>query len=172
MSCARNRTSIDPRAVRSRMEGANMRAIILGAAIAVAASPALAAGGSDITVVVKQYGHAVASGDMKGAAALCTSPAVVIDDFPPHVWQGPNACAEWQAGLNAMIRQGGMTDARVTIGPASHLKVTGDVAYGVYPAVFSFKQKGKPQTEPGTWAFAMKRAGGAWRISGWSWASR
>ncbi len=148
-----------------------MRAVILGAAIAMAASPALAAGNGEITAVVKQYGHGVAAGDAK-SSALCTSPAVVIDDFAPHVWQGPNACADWQAGLNAMIKKAGMTDAKVSIGPAKHLQVTGDVAYAVYPAVFSFKMKGKPQKEPGVWAFALKKSAAGWRISGWSWASQ
>ncbi len=148
-----------------------MRALKLGAAIALLAGPALASDKSDINAVVSQFGHASSVGDMKAAAALCTADAVVIDDFPPHAWGGGRACAKWGAGLMAMMKSGGMSDAMVAVAAPTHLAVTGGAAYAVYPATFSFKLKGKAQVEKGLWTFAMRKGRGGWRISGWSWAS-
>ena len=29
------------------------------------------------------------------ALAACASPSSIIDEFPPHAWQGATACADW-----------------------------------------------------------------------------
>ena len=51
------------------------------------------------------------------------------------------------------------------------MTVTGDRAYVVEPVVYTYKQHGKPVTESGSvWTLAMIKTGGAWRVSGWSWA--
>jgi hypothetical protein len=148
-----------------------MRAVILGAACALLASPALAAGAADVSSVVNKYAQAITAGD-RNAPAMCATSAVVIDDFAPHVWQGAGACAKWQMALGAMMKQNGMSGAKVSLGKPTSLQVNGDDAYGVYPAVFSYVQKGKAQSEKGAWTFAMKKTSGAWRLTGWAWGTQ
>ena len=53
-------------------------------------------------------------GDAKIAASACAPSASIIDDFPPHQWQGANACANWFAAYNAMARKSGISDGVVT----------------------------------------------------------
>ena len=49
--------------------------------------------------------------------------------------------------------------------------VTGDRAYVVVPATYTYKQKGKPVTESdAVWIFAMQKLASGWRIAGWAWA--
>ena len=135
------------------------------------AAPALADDKSDVLAATKAYADDFNKGDMAAAAALCANPAVVIDDFAPHIWQGPTACADWAAALAAFARTEGDTDAHVTTAKPKALTVTGDRAYAVLPAHYSYKQKGKPVNEPGLWTFSMQKVDGGWRITGWSWAS-
>jgi len=141
----------------------------LGLAAAFAAGPALAAGEAGVTAVVNQYAHDFVVGDFKAGAALCAPSASIIDDFAPHAWSGPTACADWAKSVVENFRRGKITDGKVSLGKAYQVTVEGDVAYGVYPAVFNYKDHGKPGTERGVWTFAMRKTGGAWRITAWSW---
>lgn len=49
---------------------------------------------TDVLVPIHQFLDAFNKGDMKTAASACASPALIIDEFPPHAWQGPNACMD------------------------------------------------------------------------------
>jgi ketosteroid isomerase-like protein len=49
--------------------------------------------------------------------------------------------------------------------------VSGDSAYLVVPAVYSFKAKdGAAMREPGQFAFVLHKAAGGWKIASWAWA--
>src|SRR5271166_5646344 len=89
-------------------------------------------------------------GDLKGFAALCTSPATVLDDFPPHTWSGPTACTDWANALSAGFKKNDVTNATVIFGTPWHVDVTGNVAYVVVPATLTYNQKGKPVKETGS----------------------
>jgi ketosteroid isomerase-like protein len=147
-----------------------MRAAILASALVLAAMPALASDKTDVLATVKAYTGAFNKGDSAAVAAFCTPQAVIIDDFAPHVWQGPTACTDWAAGLAAVAKAAGDTDAVVSTAKPLQVIVTGDRAYAVFPAKYIFKEKGKPVTEPGIWTFTFQKLDAGWRISGWAWA--
>ena len=49
--------------------------------------------------------------------------------------------------------------------------VTGDRAYVVVPANYTYRQRGKQVTESGSiMTVALKKVAAHWRITGWSWA--
>jgi hypothetical protein len=99
----------------------------------------------------------------------CASPAAIIDEFAPHAWIGPTACADWLKSFDADSKARGITDGVVTIGNPSTLKVEGDRAYAVYAAHYDFKLKGKPVRETGSWTFALQKVSGSWKIDAWTW---
>ena len=108
---------------------------------------------------------------MNAAVAACASHALVIYEFPPHAWQGPNACADWWRDFRAMSKASGITDPVVMITKVSSVDVTGDRAYVVTEASYDWKQKGKPMKEAAsTWTFALQQAAAGWRIVGWAWS--
>lgn len=147
-----------------------MRALILGAtALALAAGPALASDRTEILGTIDKYAHAFNAGDKSGAS-LCEANASIIDDFPPHVWSGASACATWFGAVQANFRHAGITDGKVALGKSGHLTITGDVAYGVYPSVVSYRLKGKPVKDRGVWTFAMHKGATGWRIAAWTWS--
>jgi ketosteroid isomerase-like protein len=147
-----------------------MRAAILAVVGILAGMPALASDKTDVVATVKAYNDAFTKGDTAAANALCASPAVVIDDFAPHVWQGATACGDWAAAFAAFAKAGGDTDAVVTIGKSHQLTVTGDRAYAVFSAKFAYKEHGKPVLQSGIWTFTLQKLDAGWRITGWAWA--
>ncbi len=150
-----------------------LAAVTLAAAIALLCTPPILAA-SNTSGVTAAINHAVAEfnqGNMKGWIASCTSSAAIIDEFPPHAWQGPNACADWASAFTANAKQNGITGGMVTLGTAWHVAVTGEHAYAVYPATYTYKQHGKSMKESGTFALVLQRTSTGWLIAAWSWAA-
>jgi ketosteroid isomerase-like protein len=57
--------------------------------------------------------------------------------------------------------------------PPRHVDVTGDRAYVVVLANYTFKQKGKLVKETGSLlTIALQKSGGGWRIIEWAWSKR
>jgi ketosteroid isomerase-like protein len=144
-------------------------------AIAISAAPALAAAPlsaqAAVMATVHQFVDAFNRGDVKTGEAACASPASVIDEFPPHEWQGPTACADWAAAYAANAKATGVTDGIVTLSAPARVDVTGDRAYVVVPASYSYKENGKPVLEQGSiFTVALKKTVAGWRITGWAWA--
>ena len=153
-----------------------MRKLIAAAfAAAVMAGPAfateLAGEKADVWATVQQYADAVDKGDMKAMLDQCAAQTSIIDEFPPHVWQGTTGCADWANDFGAFSKQSGMTDEVLTLGRPLHVDVTGDRAYVVAEAKFTFKQNGKRTTERGAlMTLALQKIASNWRITGWTWS--
>ena len=148
--------------------------VILALAIVLAplfALPAAASDETDIMATVNQYNTAFNNNDANGAAAMCAPQAIIIDDFPPHVWQGATTCSDWWNAIEADDKKNSITDGVVTTEKPWRVVVTGDRAYVVLPAKYTYKENGKPVVESGAvWTFALQKLAAGWRITGWAWA--
>jgi ketosteroid isomerase-like protein len=145
--------------------------LTIALALALAAGSAKAPAASGPMDAVNRFVDAFNRGDIKAAAAICTSQSIVIDDFPPHAWQGGNGCATWGSAFVAFSAKNGDTNAFVALGKPTHVDVTGDGAYLVVPATYTFKEHGKPMKQSGSiFTVALQNGTNGWRITGWAWA--
>ena len=152
-----------------------MRKLMIAVAVAVLMTPPLFAAEksekADVMGVVNQLLDAFNKGDTKTVLALCVDDMSIIDEFSPHEWHGPGAFSKWFADYDADCKKNGITDGKVTLGKPRHVDVTGDRAYVVAPANYTFNQNGKPQKETGsTETVTLLRTKDGWRITGWAWA--
>lgn len=141
-------------------------------AIAITSAP-LAAAPPDPAVMatVQQFINGFNRGDTKAMLATCATEASVIDDFPPHEWQGAAACADWYAAYTANNEKEGIKNGVVTLGKPWYQSVSGTRAYIVLPATFAFKQHGKSVTDGNAvFTLALRRSTTGWRITGWAWS--
>jgi ketosteroid isomerase-like protein len=127
---------------------------------------------TDAMLVVHRWVDTFNANDPQANSLTCGEDAVVVDDFPPHVWQGPGACSRWFADYVAMAAQAKITHARVVLGTARHFDADSGYAYLTAPVALSFSQAGKPVREMGVLTLAMKKGNAGWRITGWSWADQ
>lgn len=147
-----------------------MRSLLIASFIALAVSPAFASDKTDVVAVVHQFGDSLNKGDVKTALAACAAQSSIVDEFPPYHWQG-NACADWANDFEAFNKQNGITEPIATLGKPRHVDITGDRAYVVVPATFTFKQHGKRVTESGSMlTVALQKVDAAWRMTGWAWS--
>jgi SnoaL-like domain len=147
--------------------------VALTALLALACVPGKA-NASPASAVMTTINHAIAAfnkGDMKTWTAACASPASVIDDFPPHSWQGPTACADWASSYAAFSKKNGISNGIVTLGTPWHVAVTGAHAYVVCPASYTYQQNGKPMKESGSiFTLVLTKAATGWLVTSWAWA--
>jgi ketosteroid isomerase-like protein len=140
---------------------------------AIAADKAGKGDKAEVMATVRQFIDGFNKGDAKTALAACASPAAIIDEFPPHAWQGPTACADWANDFEADSKKNGITDQVVKLAKPRHVDVTGDRAYVVVPANYAYKKRGKAISQVGsTFTAALQKGPAGWRITSWTWSTR
>jgi hypothetical protein len=152
-------------------------ASILTILFAVAMGPpaSFASDKSDVVDVVNRYLDNLDSQHpekVQVALGLCDSQASILDEFPPHEWHGPTACADWWKGFLAYNDKSGITDGDATLGTPQTVDVNGDHAYFVAPMTYKYKQHGKPIKETAAFAVALRRTQAGWRITGWAYSKQ
>jgi ketosteroid isomerase-like protein len=125
----------------------------------------------EIVATIHQFADNLDPKTIDKALAACDSPTSIIDEFPPHTWSGPSACADWVKAYGEYNQKNGITDADAKIGAPWSVDVDGDRAYAVCPATYTYKQHGKPMKESHpVFTAAFRKTDTGWRISAWSWA--
>ncbi len=109
-------------------------------AVGLMVGPASASETLDVMRTVWQFVGSFNKGDVKTALGDCAAQSSIIDEFPPYIWQGATGCADWSKDFAAYIKKNNMTDPKVTLGLLRHVDVSGDRAYVVVPANFTFKK--------------------------------
>jgi len=123
-----------------------------------------------VTAPIHQFIDGFNSGDVKSAyAAYASGDVVIVDEFAPHRWMGPNAAQDWAADFDKATKAAGVTDATVKYGAPTRTVVGTDGAYVVIPTVYNYKEHGKAMTETGQMTFVLHSENGAWKISSWTW---
>jgi ketosteroid isomerase-like protein len=125
-----------------------------------------------VMMVIDQFVAGFNKGDTALALEQCTDEMSIIDEIPPHAWHGAGTLEKWLADYDANAKQDGITDPFVTCKAPRHLDVRGEYAYVVAPSDYTWKQKGKPMKEEDSlFTFALHKAAGSWKITGWAWAN-
>jgi ketosteroid isomerase-like protein len=134
--------------------------------------PAVASDKSDVLAVLHQWADSFAKSDLKAAAANCADEAVIFDEIPPFDWHGSGACSAWSDSFSAWAKQNNLTIDSAVISRARQVEISGDTAYVPALVTIGMKDKdGAVETEKGAWTVLLKKSNGAWRITGWSWAT-
>ena len=152
-----------------------MKSTILGlacvAAFSTASTATATAANAQLEAPIHQFIDAFNKGDVKAAGATHLASGIsIIDEVPPHNWQGPKAFGTWAADLTKNDKAAGISDEKVTLGAVTREVMSPDTAYVIVAATYTFKQKGVAMREPAQMTFALKKDSGAWKIAGWTWS--
>lgn len=97
-----------------------------------------------------------------------TGDAVILENFPPHVFQGQSGLAQWRETMAKHV--GAINDLKHRFEQPQDFGVTGDTVHFTLPTRWSGVRDGAPFEELGGWTFVQVREGGAWRIRSYGWA--
>jgi hypothetical protein len=89
----------------------------------VALMSAVASDEADVMAVVHHWSASFNSGDLATVTSICGADAIVLDDFPPHVWQGPAACSRWFKDIQAYAAKANVTDPAQGINRLAHHRI-------------------------------------------------
>src|ERR1700742_3005678 len=76
---------------------------------------------TNVMVPVQQFVEGFNKSDAKMAEAACAAEAMIIDDFPPHVWHGSGAASKWFKAYEAYAKENSMSEAVVTLDKPKHV---------------------------------------------------
>jgi hypothetical protein len=140
--------------------------VLMGVAAAGAQTP-----DPQVIAPIQKFIDSFNKGDSAGAAATHAAEAdlVIIDEVPPFLWRGARAFQQWSTDLDNDAKKRGVTDPMVKLGTATRTEVSGDQAYVVIPAVYTFKERGVAMRESAQMTFALRKGSGGWLIHGWTW---
>ena len=146
--------------------------LIAAALVAASAMPALAADpAGPARAPIDAFAIAFAKGDIAAAKAAYTASPTIIDEPPPFMWSGKDAIDTWLADVVKDSKAAGRTDEKLLIGRTLRAETTGDSAYVITRAQYSFTQGGKAMVEPSRMTFVVKKQAGVWKIASWTWTS-
>lgn len=147
------------------------KALVVIAAAVLAAGATLASPQSDVMATVNQFVDSFNKGDSAKMAAACAAETSILDEFPPYEWHGAGACARWIGDYDADAKRNGITEGVVTLSKPRHVDITGDRAYVVVPADYTYKMKGKKVKETGSMlTIVLVKGDSGWKITGWTWS--
>ena len=141
-------------------------------ALAIGTPASFASDKSDVVDAVHRYLDNLDPDKLQTALAMCDSQVSILDEFPPHEWHGPTACADWWKGLLEYNDKSGIMDGDATLGTPLTVDVNEDHAYFVAPMTYTYKQHGKSIKETGSFAAALRRTQAGWRITGWAYSKQ
>ena len=144
--------------------------LMIAVAFAISSAATFASDKTDVVDAVNRYLSNLDANKIQTAVAMCEPDVSILDEFPPHAWHGPTACADWWKGLLAYNEKSSITDGEATLGKTWTVEVTGDRAYFVAPMTYTYKQNGKPVKESASFAVALKRTQAGWRIASWAYS--
>jgi hypothetical protein len=150
-----------------------MRQLTLAAVVLLVAGATAGAATPDAQLMapIQKFIDSFNKGDASGAAAThsATADLTIMDEVPPYLWNGPQAFQAWSADLGADSKKNGITDESVAINAATRVETSGDGAYVVVPAVYTFKERGVAMREAAQMTFVLKKSPGGWLIHAWVW---
>jgi hypothetical protein len=140
-------------------------------ALLLMAAPMAHAGDAGVDATIRQVTDAFAKLDMKAIKALHVAAPAINDEFAPFHWSGANAFDTWSAALGKSEAAEGISGGQMAIAAPSREVVTGDHAYVVTPATYTFKQKGVTMRETAQFTFILNKEASGWKIASWTWTS-
>jgi hypothetical protein len=93
---------------------------------------------------------------------------VITENFPPHIFHGPDAVARWREGF--IRHAAALKNLEYSFGDAQDFLCTDGTAYFVLPTLWKGIAGGRSFEEDGGWAFVLRQSGEHWRIAGYAWA--
>ena len=135
------------------------------------AAPAPAGPAEDATAAVTTWLDKFNAGDNAAFIAGHAPNAVIVDEFGPHLWTGPNAPQRWLEDFGKDAKAGGITEPRLDYAAPIRASANDNSSYLVLPTIYRMKQGGQAKSAAGTMTFVMTRAGNEWKIASWTYSA-
>lgn len=123
---------------------------------------------TEMMAPVEKIAHFIATGDKTDLSAFADQGVVIVENFAPHLFEGPDAVSHWASEMRAHTAQ--LANLKHIFGPPQDFTVSGERVFFSLPTHWSGVSKGRHFGEDGGWAFVLTRQGSEWRVLSYGWA--
>jgi hypothetical protein len=123
---------------------------------------------SEMLALVAKIARFIATGDDAMLDAFARNGVVILENFAPHLFSGPDAVSQWAKGMREHAAT--LANLRPSFGPAQDFACDDARAFFSLPTHWQGMSNGRPFQEDGGWSFMLVREEGQWRVQCYGWA--
>lgn len=123
-----------------------------------------------LLVPIEQVAQFIETADESLLSAFAGSGVVIIENFAPHLFEGPDAVKRWSRKILSWHEPPSDLVLKHRFGPVQDLRVEDDLAFLSLPTHWTISQNGGSFEEDGGWAFVLVRENGDWKVRCYGWA--
>ena len=122
----------------------------------------------EMMVPVEKIARFIAKPDDADLSAFASHDVVIVENFAPYVFDGPNAVQGWAKGMRSHVET--LSGLAHRFSAALNFSTSGDRAYFSVPTQWTGRAGTQAFVEDGGWSFVLVKENGAWRVLGYGWA--
>ena len=100
--------------------------------------------------------------------AFADEEVVLIENFPPYVFEGADAVVRWAKGFAEHAKN--ISELRHSFGAPHDFHMDGELAFLSLPTTWHGKVGASSFIETGGWAFVLVKNARGWRVRNYGWA--
>ena len=119
---------------------------------------------------IEKVARFLETGDESLLSAFANKGVVIIENFPPHLFEGDDAVKRWSEKIISWHKPPSDLVLKHTFGTVQDLRVGEDTAFLSLATHWTITQDGDSFEEDGGWAFVLVQENGEWKVRCYGWA--
>jgi hypothetical protein len=119
---------------------------------------------------IEKVARFLETGDESLLSAFAKKGVVIIENFPPHLFEGDDAVKRWSEKILSWHKPPSDLVLKHTFGTVQDLRVGDGLAFLSLSTHWTISQDGDSYGEDGGWAFVLVKENGEWKVRCYGWA--
>ena len=119
---------------------------------------------------IEKVARFLETGDESLLSAFAKKGVVIIENFPPHLFEGDDAVKRWSEKILSWHKPPSDLVLKHRFGTVQDLRVGDDLAFLSLSTHWTISQDGDSFEEDGGWAFVLVQENGEWKVRCYGWA--
>jgi hypothetical protein len=119
---------------------------------------------------IEKVARFIETGDESLLSAFAEKGVVIIENFPPHLFEGDDAVKRWSQKILSWHKPPSDLVLKHSFGTVQDLRVSDGVAFLSLATHWVISENGDSFEEDGGWAFVLVQEDGEWRVRSYGWA--
>jgi hypothetical protein len=119
---------------------------------------------------IEKVARFIETGDESLLSAFAKKGVVIIENFPPHLFEGDDAVKRWAQNILSWHEPPSDLVLKHSFGTVQDLRVGDGLAFLSLSTHWTISEDGDSFEEDGGWAFVLVQEDGEWRVRSYGWA--
>ena len=119
---------------------------------------------------IEKVARFIETGDVSLLSAFASKGVVIIENFPPHLFEGEDAVQRWSQKILTWHKPPSDLVLKHTFGTVQDLRVEDGLAFLSLATHWKISEGEDSFEEDGGWAFVLVQEDGEWRVRSYGWA--